>query len=67
MSAEERDEAARAEFRAQMAGVDPARLIFLDETGTTTAMARRRARASSSRSAAVTVLFSASTAPRAAS
>lgn len=45
MSAEERDEAARAEFRVQMAAVDPARLVFLDETGTTTAMARRRARA----------------------
>lgn len=43
MSAEERDESARAQFRAQMAGVDPARLVFLDETGTTTAMARRRA------------------------
>jgi transposase len=45
VSAEERDEQARAEFRARMAGVDPARLVFLDETGTTTAMARRRARA----------------------
>ena len=45
VSAEERDEFARAQFRAQMADVDPARLVFLDETGTTTAMARRRARA----------------------
>jgi transposase len=45
VSAEERDEFARAQFRAQMADVDPARLVFLDETGTTTAMARRQARA----------------------
>jgi hypothetical protein len=45
VSAEERDEFARAQFRAQMADVDPARLVFLDETGTTTATARRRARA----------------------
>ena len=45
MSAAERDEAARTRFRDQMAGVDPARLVFLDETGTTTAMIRGRSRA----------------------
>lgn len=45
MTAAERDEDARARFVEQMAGVDPARLVFLDETGTTTAMIRRRSRA----------------------
>jgi transposase len=45
LTATERDETARAEWRAQMDTVDPARLVFVDECGTHTSMTRRRARA----------------------
>src|SRR3982750_2086416 len=34
LTATERDEPARARWRAQMDGVDPARLVFVDECGT---------------------------------
>ncbi|WP_246196674.1 IS630 family transposase [Aquisphaera giovannonii] len=37
--------ARREAWRAEFAGVDPARLVWLDETGTNTAMARRYGRA----------------------
>ena len=37
--------AARADWRAEFAGVDPSRLVFLDESGASTAMARRYGRA----------------------
>ena len=37
--------AARDAWRAEFAAVDPSRLVFLDETGTTTAMTRRYGRA----------------------
>jgi transposase len=37
--------AARAVWRAEQADLDPARLVFIDETGTSTAMARLRGRA----------------------
>jgi transposase len=43
--AAERDEAARAAWRAEAAGLDPADLVFLDETSTHTALTRPRARA----------------------
>ena len=43
--AAERDEAARAAWRDETATLDPADLIFVDETSTHTAMTRRRARA----------------------
>ena len=36
--------AARADWRAEFAAVDPSRLVFLDESGATTAMARRYGR-----------------------
>jgi transposase len=45
LSASERDEAARAAWREEAAALDPADLLFLDETSTHTAMTRRRARA----------------------
>lgn len=45
LTASERDEAARAAWRAAIAALDPADLLFLDETSTHTAMTRRRARA----------------------
>lgn len=45
LSASERDETARAAWREEAAALDPADLIFLDETSTHTAMTRRRARA----------------------
>src|SRR4051812_1997008 len=45
LTATERDEDARAEWRRQMRGVDPARLVFVDECGTHTSMTRRRSRA----------------------
>ncbi|MGR7023040.1 IS630 family transposase [Geodermatophilus sp. URMC 62] len=45
MSATERDETARAQWRTDMSPVDPARLVFVDECGTHTSMTRRRARA----------------------
>ena len=37
--------AARAAWRSWQPGLDPARLVFIDETGTNTAMARRYGRA----------------------
>lgn len=43
--AAERDEAARTAWRAEAATLDPADLIFVDETSTHTAMTRRRSRA----------------------
>jgi len=43
--AAERDEAARAAWRVEMAGVDPADLVFLDETATPTTLTPLRARA----------------------
>jgi len=45
VTAAERDEEVRAVWRAEAAALDPADLIFLDETGTHTAMTRLRARA----------------------
>src|SRR3954453_6162498 len=45
LTATERDEDARARWRAWMRGVDPTRLMFVDECGTHTSMTRRRARA----------------------
>lgn len=43
--AAERDEAARAAWRAAVATLDPHVLVFVDETSTHTALTRRRARA----------------------
>jgi transposase len=43
--AAERDESARTTWRDEAAALDPADLIFIDETSTHTAMTRRRARA----------------------
>ncbi len=43
--AAERDEVARTAWRDDAAGLDPADLIFIDETSTHTALTRRRARA----------------------
>ena len=43
--AAERDESARTAWRDEAAALDPANLIFIDETSTHTAMTRRRARA----------------------
>ena len=43
--AAERDEAKRAAWRAEAAGLDPATLVFLDERGTHVAMTPRYARA----------------------
>jgi len=43
--AAERDEAARSAWRAAAAGLDPASLVFVDETSTNTAMTPRAARA----------------------
>lgn len=37
--------AARAAWKDEQPALDPARLVFIDETGTSTAMARRRGRA----------------------
>jgi DDE superfamily endonuclease/Homeodomain-like domain-containing protein len=45
LTATERDETARARWRTQMGGMDPALLVFVDECGTHTSMTRRRARA----------------------
>ena len=45
MIARERDEAARAAWRAEWAGRDPAGLVFLDETSTPTTLTSRYARA----------------------
>jgi transposase len=43
--AAERDEVARAAWRVEAATLNPAALVFLDETSTHTSMARHRARA----------------------
>ena len=43
--AAERDEAARAAWRADVATLDPRDLVFVDETSTHTGLTRRRARA----------------------
>ena len=43
--AAERDEVARRAWRDEAAALDPAELIFIDETSTHTAMTRRQARA----------------------
>lgn len=45
LTASERDETARAAWREEATDLDPADLLFLDETSTHTAMMRRRARA----------------------
>ena len=46
---------ARARWRAELAGIDPARLIFVDETGIDTRMTRAYARAARGRRAPGTV------------
>jgi hypothetical protein len=43
--ASERDEAARAAWRQEAAGLEPAQFVFVDESGTHTSLTRRRARA----------------------
>jgi transposase len=43
--ASERDETERAAWWTEMARLDPARLVFVDERGTHTSLTRRRARA----------------------
>jgi len=43
--ATERDEGARAAWRHEVARLDPARFVFVDESGTHTSLTRRRARA----------------------
>ena len=43
--ATERDEAERAAWRGEVAALDPATFVFVDESGTNTAMTRPRARA----------------------
>lgn len=43
--ASERDEAARAAWRQEAAGLDPAQCVFVEESGTHTALTRQRARA----------------------
>jgi transposase len=43
--ASERDEADRAAWRHEVAALDPARFVFIDESGTNIAMTRRYARA----------------------
>ena len=43
--AAERDEAARAAWQAEVAALDPTRMVFLDETATPTSLTRLRARA----------------------
>src|SRR4051794_6613355 len=45
LSATERDETARAQWRTDLQQVDPAQVVFVDECGTHTSMTRRRARA----------------------
>lgn len=45
LTASERDEAARARWREEAAALDPADLLFLDETSTHTGLTRLRARA----------------------
>jgi transposase len=55
LSAAERDEEARAAWRAEASRWDPADLLFLDETSTHTALTRRRARAPRGQRAHATV------------
>ncbi len=43
--AAERDPARRATWQQALAGIDPQRLVFIDETATPTTLTRRRARA----------------------
>jgi transposase len=45
LSASERDEAARAAWREQTRGIDPARFVWVDETGSHTSLTRTYARA----------------------
>ena len=45
LSASERDEAARAAWRERVAGIDPTRFVFVDETGSHLGLTRRYARA----------------------
>jgi transposase len=45
VTASEQDPVARAAWRAEIAGLDPATFVFLDESGTTIALTRRYARA----------------------
>ena len=45
MIASERDEAARAAWHTEAAALDPARFVFVDESGTHTSLTRLRARA----------------------
>jgi transposase len=45
MGASERDEGQRASFREQVSGIEPEKLLFLDECGTNTALAPLYARA----------------------
>ena len=45
LAASERDEAARAAWRAEVAALDPADLVFVDETGANRAVTPRYARA----------------------
>lgn len=45
LSATERDEPAREAWRERTAGIDPARFVFLDETGSHLGLTRRYARA----------------------
>lgn len=45
LHASERDDAARTAWWVEVAALDPSRLIFVDESGTHTAMTRLRARA----------------------
>src|SRR3954468_5783839 len=51
LTATERDETARARWRTQLSGIDPVRLVFVDECGTHTSLTRRRARAARGRRA----------------
>jgi hypothetical protein len=44
LHATERDEAARAAWRDEAAALDPASVVFLDETSTHTGLTRLRAR-----------------------
>ena len=43
--ASERDASARAAWRTALSGIDPARLVFVDETGTNLSLTRRYGRA----------------------
>ena len=44
LTASERDEAARTTWRAEVAALDPATFVFVDESGTHTSLTRLRAR-----------------------